>query len=486
MTLCYILRKKTNHNSKYFKNIGNGSDEDFSSELFDKEFFMPNDRIHRIVLLHPCNHSEAPWIRSNECPPTGLLVLAQAIRNNINNGTIPAYEVEVANSVSLPEAQKLIQGAKIVGVTSIYSNHENCLKILKLAKQQGAQTWIGGVNASILAFPILLNHAYVDLVFLGDAGHAVIKILQHGQPKKTDNVAYRTSDGMLFRNPTATVEPELLFNLDSLHQLDLVDRRAPFNLSSIRGCIKAVQKQRCSFCSLQHQQIRLIKPSLFWQQVAILREYGFHSFEESGDCFFVGRYPQKLLQQRPPNLADVQFKCYARPEQITQKNIRTLKELNVTQVFLGVESLDDNVLRQANRGCTINQIFTATRRLAVNNIGIHFPIIWGLPGTTVETLARNLSYTRFVRYLFSSFKTRLEFLSSLAVPIAGSALFKQLAQHPRIQEFYPDPLKDTDQIDYQRLFEAQTALFTSVSMDNIQEHMRKMKAIHQRVGGFGV
>ena len=225
-------------------------------------------------------------------------------------------------------------------------------------------------------------------------------------------------------------------------------------------------------------------PTMVWEQIKILVQSGFNFFEESGDCFYVGDFPERLLACRPKELAHVQLKVYMRPEQITPYALDVLKRMNVVEVFLGMESLDNDVLAQASRGCTEADILKAIQLLAANNFGLHLPFIWGLPGTTRRTLEKNLKLARKVKAAFS--KQKLEFLSSLAVPIVGSTLFAKLAHNSKVNILYPGNLEEDDIIDYATLIRLQTELFTHVTEAEIKNAMDEIYQLHPRTGGFGV
>lgn len=435
--------------------------------------------MRKIILIHPRNDAtySTPFIEQNKCPPTGLLILARLIMNEF-----PEYQVQVLDSLNQEAVYQKIKGAEIVGVTSIYSNHQNCTSILEKAKQNGSSTWVGGMNATVLARQILSKRPYVDYVFLGDAEMAVRSILQNKPARDIDNLAFRDR-GKIILNTIKPVKPDILFDLKPLWEQEKVVRQAAFNISSIRGCIKAA-KGRCSFCSLQHEHLTIMEPKTVWKQIKILVQAGFNFFEESGDCFYVGDFPERLLACRPSELRNVQFKVYMRPEQITPYTLDILKKLNTVEIFLGMESLDDNVLFRASRGCTETDITRAIDLLASNSFGLHLPFIWGLPGSTRKTLRKNLKLAKEVKDRFSNQK--LEFLSSLAVPIVGSALFANLIRNQKATSSYPGILKEDDTIDYANLIRLQTNLFTDVTEVEIKKAMNEIYELHPRTGGFGI
>jgi oxygen-independent coproporphyrinogen-3 oxidase len=80
--------------------------------------------------------------------------------------------------------------------------------------------------------------------------------------------------------------------------------------------------------------------------------------------------------------------CEAKPDErtLTAEKMTVLKELGVTRLSFGVESLNSDVLRSHNRRCTLD-LYAQTYRLA-SDIGfpkINIDIMSGLPGETWES-----------------------------------------------------------------------------------------------------
>jgi elongator complex protein 3 len=71
-----------------------------------------------------------------------------------------------------------------------------------------------------------------------------------------------------------------------------------------------------------------------------------------------------------------------RPDSITQGEIKLLRELGVTHVELGVQILDDAILKTTRRGHTVNQVKQATFLLKEAGFKIGYHLMLNLPGTT--------------------------------------------------------------------------------------------------------
>ena len=73
-----------------------------------------------------------------------------------------------------------------------------------------------------------------------------------------------------------------------------------------------------------------------------------------------------------------------RPDAINGYILNYLKEFKVDIIELGVQSLDDNVLRLAGRGHSVNDVENASRLIKEEGFTLGHQIMPGLPGDTKE------------------------------------------------------------------------------------------------------
>ena len=73
-----------------------------------------------------------------------------------------------------------------------------------------------------------------------------------------------------------------------------------------------------------------------------------------------------------------------RPDYISGDILERLHRYGVTAVELGVQSLDDGVLRESRRGYTADTVFEATRLIRTYQFELVYQLMLGLPGDTPE------------------------------------------------------------------------------------------------------
>lgn len=77
-----------------------------------------------------------------------------------------------------------------------------------------------------------------------------------------------------------------------------------------------------------------------------------------------------------------------RPDYISEEILDTLEEYGVTDIELGVQSLNDNVLKLSERGHTVEQTLKAVSMIKNRKFGLVLQLMPGLPGDTDETIRK--------------------------------------------------------------------------------------------------
>jgi len=77
-----------------------------------------------------------------------------------------------------------------------------------------------------------------------------------------------------------------------------------------------------------------------------------------------------------------------RPDCIDNEVLRRMKKYGVTTIELGVQSTDDDVLRQCKRGHTWEDVFNGARMVSAAGFDLGLQMMPGLPGDTAEKVMR--------------------------------------------------------------------------------------------------
>lgn len=418
----------------------------------------------------------------------GLLYLASIAKNK-------EFEVEIYDQQLTPkkEIRSKLDG-NIIGVTSYFNFHEPALDYLRLAKENGAITIMGGPNATTLVRKILFNNSFVDYVFCGDAETSFSQFLEgikigDLKPENIHGLCYRKGKE-IYQNPSILLP--ILDDLPTVDLENLVDkeqflqhyalnrigiRRGYITLSGIRGCQKAVEKGRCKFCSIHTTGLRTMNPRKWYQQIMVLQEkYNANQFLETGDDFIIPEYLDALLAEKP---SELNFELYVQAslEKITPEIAKKLRRIGVGTTLLGIETLDPEVMKEINK--SREQISAQIKFLLDENIRLRLSMIYGLPGESEDTLQR--TQEELQRITEKAPENSIVVRPRMLLVLPGSALFSQCLKNDKLVHEYNQrtgqDLRTEDKIDHLLLRELFIKAYTSLTVEEIAETIEEQRKL---------
>ncbi len=118
-------------------------------------------------------------------------------------------------------------------------------------------------------------------------------------------------------------------------------------------------------------------------------------------AFFGGTFtalPQKIQQMYFDKFADFLpkirgFRLSTRPDCINRNILIFLKENKVTTIELGVQSLDDFVLKKSKRGYSAEKVFVASKLIKEFGFDLGVQLMPGLPGSSQKTILETAKKT---------------------------------------------------------------------------------------------
>jgi len=108
-----------------------------------------------------------------------------------------------------------------------------------------------------------------------------------------------------------------------------------------------------------------------------------------------------------------------RVDMIDREVMRSMKEAGCHLIKFGVESGDDTILKNLNKGTTISQAEEVFRIAREEKLDTHAHIVFGAPGETIETVRKTVEFVKKIRATTVSF--------GILTPYAGTELFEQVA-----------------------------------------------------------
>ena len=160
--------------------------------------------------------------------------------------------------------------------------------------------------------------------------------------------------------------------------------------------------------------------------------------------------------------------------------VRILQDLNIKSLYIGLESGDNQILKNAGKAYNRKDINLALNLAEKYRLPIHVPFMLGLPGTTYQILESDLELAKEVTSSFPNMKM----IVSLPVLFPGTELFNNVRDHPEASSEYPGDLFRDDFFDYKKLFELNVKYFTSVDYATIIDTYEQMRRLITINGNF--
>lgn len=389
-------------------------------------------------------------------------------------------EIELLDSqiMSQNEIEEKLDCDILAGSINLF-NYKNFLKIAQRCKEKNPKCRIivGGPH-SFLAENILKNRPYIDAVVIGDGEKTFTMYAKDEDLSKIPNLVYR-KDGKIIFNPKEYLDLDDLPIPDRKYLSDLKpyfknfkgEFSKPTTMYSQKGCFWG----KCLFCCVK-PPMRSRKPEPFWQEVKYLQNnYGIDYIWDVSDSLDKKRF-EGLYQTKSKDI-NVKLRFFVRTSEIDKETVKTLKDLNCYEVFLGIETGDPNLLQLINKNSSLQQHLRAVELLVKEKIKPRTSFVFGLPGENEKTLKNTYS---FIQQLINCGADSIA--CSILVPVPGSEAFKMMLEK---QEFHKKYATE-DLFDIQTLQKDWVNSFCNVDYEVLTKIIRDFERLcpEKFYGGF--
>ncbi len=114
------------------------------------------------------------------------------------------------------------------------------------------------------------------------------------------------------------------------------------------------------------------------------RSRGIYSYNQPRSRGIYPRLEQAFKKNETAKYRIIGVTIETRPDLINEQEIKWFRELGVTRIQLGVQHLDDNILKLVKRGHTVEQTIKATQLLKQAGFKIDYHLMPDLPGSTPQ------------------------------------------------------------------------------------------------------
>lgn len=356
--------------------------------------------------------------------PIGLEYIAASIEKEVDDVHIIDME---------PEEQPFhyfldIFNPDLVGITMSATDHNEGLRLAKIAKKSGVTTVLGGYHPTAIPDE-LLSHPQVDVIVRGEGELTMKELVQKGSPEGVLGISYKKGK-QIIHNP----DRPLIVDLDSLPFPARYLRRYKYKdcvnsnsrefdvITMSRGCWG-----RCSFCCepyMSKGRMRFRSPENIIKElfeiIAFHNEKPLQIFVT--DPHFMGD-PKRidhlcdLLQKHQLNIV---FSVMTRVDSVARKPelIKKMCDCGILGYELGFESPNQKDLNDVKKGITLNMQRKAVKILRENGANVSGTFVIGLPGHDEDEIKQFPVYAKKIGLMNCAFGIvtpfpRTEFYDSL-------------------------------------------------------------------------
>jgi radical SAM superfamily enzyme YgiQ (UPF0313 family) len=362
-------------------------------------------------------------------PPLGILYLTSHLRSK---GLI----VEVFDSTfsTLDELFRHLRSThpSVLGVYANLMTRRNVIEILRVAKEAGWKTMVGGPE------PAAYIHEYLalgaDVVVMGEGELTVEELLPllNGENKadlrRVHGIAFRHADGTVCQTPPrvqiADLDAQPWPSRESISiEKYLETWRTHHGTGSVsmitaRGC-----PYHCRWCShaVYGKTHRRRKPvnvvnELEW----ILEQYSPDMLWMADDVFTIHHgWIFDFAREMKRRSLKIPFECISRADRLNPQVADTLAELGCFRLWIGSESGSQRILDAMQRGVKVEEVQTAVQLCKERNIQTGMFLMWGYEGEELEDIEATVEHVK---------KSDPDiFLTTVAYPIKGTPYFNEVA-----------------------------------------------------------
>ena len=362
-------------------------------------------------------------------PPLGILYLCSHLQRK-------GFDVEVFDTTfstrDLLFRRLASSEPSVLGIYANLMTRKNVVDILRVARQSGWRTVVGGPEPGAYAQEYLESGA--DFVVFGEGEITLEELLgamKHGTTNSyadVSGIAFLDERGVMHQTaPRAQIksidaQPWPSRNAIDVHRYVRTWRDAhgkgSVSFLTARGC-----PYKCRWCSHQvyGQTHRRRSPALVVDEVEwLLREYSPDMAWIADDVFTIhhGWLREYAAEMRRRDLR-IPFECISRADRINEEVADLLAGLGCFRLWIGSESGSQRILDAMERGVLVGQVHNAVELCRSRGIQSGMFLMWGYEGEEMEDIEATIAHVK---------RSNPDiFFTTVAYPIKGTPHYDRIA-----------------------------------------------------------
>ena len=382
----------------------------------------------RILLVKPSGRKGLSF--AFDLIPLGLEYIAASIQDAVDQVNIVDLELDQRRFQECLDFYR----PDIVGISLSATEHNETLRLAKVAKKNGMTTVVGGYHPTSVP-DLMLSHPQIDVVIRGEGEQTMRELVEQGTPEGVLGTSYKQNGKIIHNKDRPRIE-----NLDSIPFPARHLRQYPYKsadrttdcdvLMMSRGC-----HGLCSFCcepSMSDGCSRCRSPENVMKEILEMAE--FHKNKPLSVMFadpnFIGnaRQVERLCDLLIKHDLNIEFGALVRADMMANnpRIVRKMCQAGIVKFEMGIESPNVKDLQSTKKG-----VATKFHKQAVSNIrenggraGGTFVI--GLPDQTEDEIKTFPIYAKEIGLTAAAF--------GIATPFPGTEFYSELDKQELIFE----------------------------------------------------
>ena len=354
--------------------------------------------------------------------PTGLEYIAAYIENTVDQVHIVDMEMDHRKFQDLIN----LYCPDLVGISLSATEHNESLRLAKIAKKNGVTTVIGGYHPTSVP-DLMLSYPQIDMVIRGEGELTMKELVERGTPENVLGVSHKKNGIIIHNDDRPRIE-----NLDILPFPARHLRQYPYKSQNrttdndvivmSRGC-----NGLCSFCcepSMSSGCLRCRSPENVMKEILEIAEY--HQRKPLNVIFadpnFMGnpRGVDRLCDLLMEQDLNIEFGALVRADAMAKypEIVKKMCRAGILKFEMGIESPNSKDLKSTRKGITSRVHWEAVRNIRENGGRPGGTFVIGLPDQTIEEIKTFPIYAKEIGLTAAAF--------GIATPFPGTEFYQEL------------------------------------------------------------
>lgn len=294
-----------------------------------------------------------------------------------------------------------------------YNQDTNFLKLTKNLLPN-CQLIITGDVCRDLGNKIMKESNFVNAILLDFSTNDIIKYLNNNRLEAIPNLIYRNQKEIIsggeMHNQVVFDVPLPRWNLFHLekYSFPFSKKRRMASLLTDFGC-----PYQCSFCSINTLGFKLRPIASVIEEIKLLKRLDINELFMRDQSFGANRdRTMELCQKIIDENLNISWACFSRVDIIETDLIHIMKRAGLHTVIFGIESTNEEVLKNYNKNTSVSQMRQAIELCQKNGVRVVGTFIIGLPGESKKSILKTISMAKELGLDYASF--------NIAAPTFGS------------------------------------------------------------------